>query len=77
LAKALAEKTYYSQGANGAVLDMVNVYEKNIPVSTFSRGSSRIYWYWKKGAIKQKRSRRHPLSIILLDEIEKAHPDVF
>ena len=35
-------------------------------------------WGMKKAArLTPEKVRRHPYSIVLLDEIEKAHPDVF
>ena len=34
-------------------------------------------WAMRRAASLPKRVRRKPYSIVLLDEVEKAHPDVF
>ena len=40
-------------------------------------GSPPGYVGYEEGGMLTERIRRHPYSIVLFDEIEKAHPDVF
>lgn len=74
LAKALAEFLF---GDEDAVirLDMSEYMEKH----TVSRliGSPPGYVGYEEGGQLTEAVRRRPYSVILLDEIEKAHPDVF
>jgi len=74
LAKALAE---YVFGDSEAVirLDMSEYMEKH-SVSKLI-GSPPGYVGFEEGGQITEKIRRHPYSLILLDEIEKAHPDVF
>lgn len=74
LSKALAEALF---GDENAVirLDMSEYMEKH----TVSRliGSPPGYVGYEEGGQLTEKVRRKPYSVVLLDEIEKAHPDVF
>ncbi len=74
LAKQLAEYLFESKDALIRV-DMSEYMEK----FTVSRlmGSPPGYVGYEEGGLLTEKVRRHPYSVILLDEIEKAHPDVF
>ncbi len=74
LAKALAEFLFGDEGAL-IQLDMSEYMEKH----TVSRmvGSPPGYVGYDEGGQLTEQVRRHPYSVILLDEIEKAHSDVF
>jgi len=74
LAKALAK---YLFGSDDALIriDMSDYMEKH----TASRlvGAPPGYVGYEEGGLLTEKVRRHPYSVILLDEIEKAHPDIF
>lgn len=74
LAKALAK---YLFGTEDALIriDMSDFMEKH----TASRlvGAPPGYVGYEEGGILTEKVRRHPYSVVLLDEIEKAHPDIF
>ncbi len=74
LAKQLAK---YMFGSGDALIriDMSEYMEKY----TVSRmiGAAPGYVGYEEGGQLTEKVRRHPYSIVLLDEIEKAHPDVF
>ena len=74
LTKCLAEEMF---GSSDAIirLDMSEYMEKH----TVSRmvGAPPGYVGYEEGGQLTERVRRKPYSIVLLDEIEKAHPDVF
>ena len=74
LCKALAEAMF---GTESAIirLDMSEYMEKH----TVSKlvGSPPGYVGYDEGGQLTEKVRRHPYSVILFDEIEKAHPDVF
>ncbi|MFZ6015120.1 MAG: ATP-dependent chaperone ClpB [Patescibacteria group bacterium] len=74
LAKALAETLFDSEDAI-IRLDMSEYSEKH----TISRmiGSPPGYVGYDEGGQLTDRVRRQPYSVILLDEVEKAHPEVF
>ncbi|MCH7595945.1 MAG: ATP-dependent Clp protease ATP-binding subunit [Planctomycetes bacterium] len=74
LAKALAEFMFGDPDAL-FVLDMSEYMEKH----NVSRliGAPPGYVGYEEGGQLTERIRRRPYSVILLDEIEKAHPDVF
>ena len=74
LAKALAEFLFDSQDAMVRI-DMSEYMEKH----TVSRliGAPPGYVGYEEGGQLTEAVRRRPYSVILLDEIEKAHPDVF
>jgi ATP-dependent Clp protease ATP-binding subunit ClpC len=74
LAKALAEFLFGDEGAL-IQLDMSEYMEKH----TVSRmvGSPPGYIGYEEGGQLTEAVRRRPYSVILLDEVEKAHPDVF
>ncbi|UCH79472.1 MAG: ATP-dependent Clp protease ATP-binding subunit [Candidatus Coatesbacteria bacterium] len=74
LAKALAEFLFEDEEAVIRV-DMSEYMEKH----TVSRlvGAPPGYIGYEEGGQLTERVRRKPYSVILLDEIEKAHPDVF
>ncbi len=74
LAKALAEYVYGSEEAI-IRLDMSEFMEKH-SVSKLI-GSPPGYVGHEEGGQLTEKVRRNPYSLILLDEIEKAHPDVF
>lgn len=74
LAKSLAEFLF---GTSDALIriDMSDYMEKH----TASRlvGAPPGYIGYEEGGMLTEQVRRHPYSIVLLDEIEKAHPDIF
>ena len=74
LARSLAEAMFGSEDAI-IRLDMSEYMEKH----TISRmiGSPPGYVGYEEGGQLTEKVRRKPYSVILLDEIEKAHPDVF
>lgn len=74
LAKALAESLFDDENAL-VRLDMSEYMDKH----TVSRmiGSPPGYVGYDEGGQLTERVRRRPYSVILLDEVEKAHPDVF
>lgn len=74
LAKKLAEQIFGTQDALMRI-DMSEYMEK----FTVSRlvGAPPGYVGYEEGGLLTERVRRHPYSIVLLDEIEKAHADVF
>lgn len=74
LAKALAKVMFDSEDALIRI-DMSEYMEK-FSVSRFV-GAPPGYVGYEEGGQLTERVRRKPYSIILLDEIEKAHPDVF
>ena len=74
LAKALAELVYDSDSAM-IRFDMSEFMEKH-SVSKLI-GSPPGYVGYGEGGQLTERVRRQPYSVVLLDEIEKAHPDVF
>ena len=74
LSKALAEAMFGSENAM-IRLDMSEYMEKH----TVSRmiGSPPGYVGFDEGGQLTEKVRRNPYSVVLFDEIEKAHPDVF
>ncbi len=74
LAKKLAEYLFDSSDAL-VRMDMSEFMEK----FTVSRlvGAPPGYVGYEEGGQLTEKVRRHPYSVVLLDEIEKAHPDVF
>ncbi len=74
LAKALARYMFYSEDALIRI-DMSEYMEK-FSVSRLV-GAPPGYVGYEEGGQLTEKVRRKPYSIILLDEIEKAHPDVF
>ena len=74
LAKRLAEFLFNSKDALIRI-DMSEYMEK----FTVSRlvGAPPGYVGYEEGGQLTEKVRRHPYSVVLLDEIEKAHPDVF
>ena len=74
LAKTLAEFLFGTKEALIRV-DMSDYMEKH----NASRlvGAPPGYVGFEEGGLLTEKVRRHPYSVILLDEIEKAHPDVF
>ena len=74
LAKCLAEELFDSQ-ENIIRIDMSEYMEK-INVSRLI-GAPPGYVGFEDGGQLSERVRRNPYSVVLLDEIEKAHPDVF
>ena len=74
LSKALADAVFGSEDAMIRV-DMSEYMEKH-SVSKLI-GSPPGYVGYDEGGQLSEKVRRHPYSVILFDEIEKAHPDVF
>ena len=74
LCKALAQTMFDSENALIRV-DMSEYMEKHA-VSKFI-GSPPGYVGFEEGGQLTEKIRKHPYSVILFDEIEKAHPDVF
>jgi ATP-dependent Clp protease ATP-binding subunit ClpB len=74
LAKALAEFLFNDENAMTRI-DMSEYQERH----TVSRliGAPPGYVGYDEGGQLTEAVRRHPYSVVLLDEIEKAHPDVF
>ncbi|WP_301859839.1 ATP-dependent chaperone ClpB [uncultured Megasphaera sp.] len=74
LAKTLAEALFDDE-RNIIRIDMTEYMEKH----TVSRliGAPPGYVGYDEGGQLTEAVRRHPYSVILLDEIEKAHPDIF
>jgi ATP-dependent Clp protease ATP-binding subunit ClpC len=73
LAKSLAEVIFGSEN-NMIRLDMSEYMEKHSVAKLI--GSPPGYIGYEEGGQLTERVRRSPYSVILLDEIEKAHPDV-
>ncbi|PKM87443.1 type VI secretion system ATPase TssH [Candidatus Falkowbacteria bacterium HGW-Falkowbacteria-2] len=74
LAKALARFLFDDE--NSLIrLDMSEYMEKHSAAKLI--GSPPGYIGYDEGGQLTERVRRHPYSVILLDEIEKAHPDMF
>ncbi|HID38353.1 MAG TPA: ATP-dependent Clp protease ATP-binding subunit, partial [Calditrichaeota bacterium] len=74
LAKQLAE--YLFESPNALVRIDMSEYMEKFTVSRLV-GSPPGYVGYEEGGLLTEKVRRHPYSVILLDEIEKAHPDVF
>ena len=74
LSKALAEAVFGTESAMIRV-DMSEYMEKH-SVSKLI-GSPPGYVGYEGGGAAFRKVRRNPYSVILFDEIEKAHPDVF
>ena len=74
LCKALSVSMFGSENAM-IRLDMSEYMEKH----TVSRlvGSPPVYVGFEEGGQLTEKVRRNPYSVVLFDEIEKAHPDVF
>ena len=74
LAKALAKYLFGSEESLIRI-DMSDFMEKH----TASRlvGAPPGYVGYEEGGVLTEKVRRHPYSVVLLDEIEKAHPDIF
>ncbi len=74
LAKKLAE--YLFDSADTLVRIDMSEYMEKFSVSRLI-GAPPGYVGYEEGGQLTERVRRHPYSVVLLDEIEKAHPDVF
>lgn len=74
LAKTLARFLFGSEEALIRV-DMSDFMEKHN--SSRLVGAPPGYIGFEEGGVLTEKVRRHPYSVVLLDEIEKAHPDVF
>ncbi|MBD3226041.1 MAG: AAA domain-containing protein [Caldithrix sp.] len=74
LAKQLAE--YLFENTDALIRVDMSEYMEKFTVSRLV-GSPPGYVGYEEGGILTEKIRRHPYSVILLDEIEKAHPDVF
>ncbi len=74
LASALAEAVFGSKKAL-IRLDMSEYMEKHSVAKLI--GSPPGYVGYDEGGLLTERVRRHPYSLVLFDEIEKAHPDIF
>jgi ATP-dependent Clp protease ATP-binding subunit ClpC len=74
LAKKLAE--FLFESSNALVRIDMSEYMEKFTVSRLV-GSPPGYIGYEEGGILTEKVRRHPYSVILLDEIEKAHPDIY
>ncbi len=74
LAKQLAE--YLFESPNTLIRVDMSEYMEKFNVSRLI-GSPPGYVGYEEGGILTEQVRRHPYSVILFDEIEKAHPDIF
>ncbi len=74
LAKKLAE--YLFDSAETLIRIDMSEYMEKFSVSRLI-GAPPGYVGYEEGGQLTERVRRHPYSVVLLDEIEKAHPDVF
>jgi ATP-dependent Clp protease ATP-binding subunit ClpC len=74
LAKQLAE--YLFESSNALIRVDMSEYMEKFTVSRLM-GSPPGYIGYEEGGLLTEKVRRHPYSVVLLDEIEKAHPDVF
>ncbi|MGP1431084.1 ATP-dependent Clp protease ATP-binding subunit [Treponema sp.] len=74
LAKALADFLFGSADALVRI-DMSDYMEKHAAARLV--GAPPGYIGFEEGGMLTEKIRRHPYSVILFDEIEKAHPDVF
>ena len=74
LAKALAQ-TLFDDERNMVRIDMTEYMEK-YSVSRLV-GAPHGYVGYEEGGQLTEAVRRHPYSVVLFDEVEKAHPDVF
>ncbi len=74
LAKELAQ--YLFESPNTLIRVDMSEYMEKFNVSRLI-GSPPGYVGYEEGGILTEQVRRHPYSVILFDEIEKAHPDIF
>ncbi len=74
LAKSVAKFIFGTEDSIIRV-DMSDFMEK--PTASRLVGAPPGYIGYEEGGILTEKVRRHPYSVVLLDEIEKAHPDVF
>ena len=74
LAKQLAE--YLFESPNTLIRVDMSEYMEKFNVSRLI-GSPPGYVGYEEGGILTEQVRRHPYSVILFDEIEKAHPEIF
>jgi ATP-dependent Clp protease ATP-binding subunit ClpC len=74
LAKTLAD--YLFESSNALIRIDMSEYMEKFNVSRLV-GSPPGYVGYEEGGLLTERVRRRPYAVILLDEIEKAHPDVF
>ena len=74
LAKALAEVMFGNESALVRI-DMSEYMEKNDVNKLI--GSPPGYVGYEEGGQLTEKVRRHPYSVVLFDEIEKAHPEIF
>lgn len=74
LSKALAEAMFGDEGAMLRI-DMSEYMEKHTVAKLI--GAPPGYVGYDEGGQLTEKVRRHPYSVVLFDEIEKAHPDVF
>lgn len=74
LAKALAEQMFGNENALVRI-DMSEYMEKNDVTKLI--GSPPGYVGYEEGGQLTEKVRRQPYSVVLFDEVEKAHPDIF
>jgi ATP-dependent Clp protease ATP-binding subunit ClpC len=74
LAKTLAD--YLFESPNALIRIDMSEYMEKFNVSRLV-GSPPGYVGYEEGGLLTERVRRRPYAVVLLDEIEKAHPDVF
>ncbi len=75
LARALAGKFLFDDERSIIRLDMSEYMEKHSVARMI--GAPPGYVGYEEGGQLTEQVRRHPYSVVLFDEIEKAHPDVF
>ena len=74
LAKKMAE--YLFENKDALIRIDMSEYMEKFTVSRLM-GSPPGYVGYEEGGLLTEKVRRHPYAVILLDEIEKAHPDIF
>jgi ATP-dependent Clp protease ATP-binding subunit ClpC len=74
MAKVLAQ--YLFESTDNLIRIDMSEYMEKFSVSRLV-GRLRAMWDMKKGGQLTEKVRRKPYAVVLLDEIEKAHPDVF
>ncbi|MCY4413852.1 MAG: type VI secretion system ATPase TssH [Alphaproteobacteria bacterium] len=72
---ALALAEYFFGGSHNAIVINMSEYQEAHTVSLL-KGSPPGYVGYGQGGVLTEAVRRQPYSVVLLDEIEKAHPDV-
>jgi ATP-dependent Clp protease ATP-binding subunit ClpC len=74
LAKVLASEVF--DGVESMIRIDMNEYQEKFSISRLT-GAPPGYIGYEEGGQLTEKVRRNPYSVVLFDEIEKAHPDVF